>query len=125
MTALVDTSVLIDTLHGDAAATSLLLSCRRAGPVHASEITRAEVLRGMRPRERRATESLLSTLTWHPLDTGLAELAGDLGRRWLPTHRDIDTADLVIAATAVHLEVPLLTRNVKHFPMFPDLAAPY
>ena len=30
-----------------------------------------------------------------------------------------------IAATTIRLRARLLTRNVKHFPMFPDLRAPY
>jgi predicted nucleic acid-binding protein len=42
-----------------------------------------------------------------------------------PGNRGIDTADLAIAATAMALDVRLLTRNVKHFPMFAGLAAPY
>lgn len=33
--------------------------------------------------------------------------------------------DLGIAATAMLADCHLLTRNVKHFPMFPDLRAPY
>ena len=45
--------------------------------------------------------------------------------RQLPSHRGIDSADLAIAATAAGLEARLLTRNVRHFPMFPDLRSPY
>ena len=84
-----------------------------------------EVLAGMRPREEAATRALLAVLTWHPLDDRVAEVAGDLGRRWLPSNRGIDSADLAIASTAVLLDAALLTRNVKHFPMFSDLSAPY
>lgn len=40
-------------------------------------------------------------------------------------HRTIDSADLAIAATVIALDARLLTRNVKRFPMFGDLAAPY
>lgn len=68
---------------------------------------------------------LLSTLIWHPVDAEVAEDAGALGRRWLPSHRTIDGADLAIAATAVRIGARLLTRNVRHFPMFPELQAPY
>lgn len=125
MTVLVDTSVLIDVLRGEPAAAELLRDERRKAPLHASEVTRLEVLAGMRPNEERGTRQLLEILVWHPLDEAVAELAGDLGRRWLPGNRGIDSADLAIAATAVTLEAKLLTRNVRHFPMFPDLAAPY
>ena len=125
MSALVDTSVLIDVLRGEAAAAEVLRQARTAGPLHASEVTRLEVLVGMRPQEEAATRDLLAVFTWHPLDERVAEIAGDLGRRWLPGNRRIDPADLAIAATAVLLDAELLTRNVKHFPMFSELSAPY
>ncbi|MBN9215491.1 MAG: hypothetical protein ABS62_04590 [Microbacterium sp. SCN 70-200] len=122
---LVDTSILIDVLRGQDAAVAVLQASHRRGPLHASEITRMEVLAGMRPREEAPTRTLLRLLTWHPVDEGVAERAGALGREWLPSHRGIDSADLAIAATALGLGVPLLTRNVKHFPMIPGLVAPY
>ena len=125
MTALVDTSVLIDYLRGHEQAAAVLEGERAAGPLQASEITRLEVLAGMRPDEEAATRSLLSALIWHAVDADVAEAAGALGRRWLPSHHSIDGADLAIAATAVSTRSRLLTCNVRHFPMFPDLRAPY
>ena len=125
MIALVDTSVLIDYLRGHAGAGDLLERERAADVLHASEITRIEVLAGMRPAEEDDTLALLSTLVWHPVDSEIAEEAGALGRRWLPSHRTIDSADLAIAATVVRTDARLLTRNVRHFPMFTDLLPPY
>lgn len=124
MTSLVDTSVLIDHLRGDPGAHAALRSAREAGVLHASEITRVEILAGMRDTEEEPTRTLLGSLVWHPVTAELVELAGDLGRRWLRSHR-LDAADLVIAATAMDTGADLLTRNVKHFPMFPGLTAPY
>lgn len=117
--------MLIDYLRGLEAAAIVLERERAAAPLHASEITRLEVLAGMRPVEEPATRSLLSTLRWHPVDADIAEDAGALGRRWIPSHHTIDGADLAIAATALRTGSRLLTRNVKHFPMFADLQAPY
>ena len=125
MSVLVDTSVLIDVLRGETAAADLLREARATGPLHASEVTRLEVLAGTRPLEEVATRALLAVLTWHPLDEGVADKAGELGRAWLPGNRGIDTADLAIAATAVLLDARLFTKNVKHFPMFEGLSAPY
>ncbi|MDT0203498.1 type II toxin-antitoxin system VapC family toxin [Nocardioides sp. AE5] len=125
MSVLVDTSVLIDVLRGDATAGKVLRDARMVGPVHASEVTRLEVLAGMRASEETPTRALLAVLQWHPLDERVAEVAGELGRRWLPGNRGIDSADLAIAATAMLLDASLLTRNVKHFPMFDGLTAPY
>jgi len=125
VSALVDTSILIDYLRGNAGAGDLLERERAADVLHASEITRIEVLAGMRPAEEDDTRALLSTLVWHPVDAEIAEEAGALGRQWLPSHHTIDSADLAIAATAVRTDARLLTRNVRHFPMFTDLQAPY
>ncbi len=125
MTALVDTSVLIDYLRGDQQAAEVLERERAAAALHASEITRLEVLAGMQPAEEGGTRLLLSTIIWHPVDTEVAEEAGVLGRKWLPSHHSIDSADLAIAATAIRTGSRLLTRNVRHFPMFSGLLAPY
>jgi len=125
MSALVDTSVLIDHLRGHEAAAHLLEKERAVDVLHASEITRLEVLAGMRPAEEVQTRSLLSTLVWHPVDAEVAEEAGMLGRRWLPSHNAVDGADLAIAATAILIGGRLLTLNVRHFPMFSELRPPY
>jgi predicted nucleic acid-binding protein len=93
--------------------------------LHASEITRLEVLAGLRPPEEEGTRGLLASLVWHPVDAEEAEQAGALGRRWLPSRHTIDSADLAIAATVRLNNLRLLTRNVRHFPMFPDLRSPY
>lgn len=115
MSALVDTSVLIDYLRGHESAAELLETERSSGVLHASEITRLEVLAGMRPEEEEPTRLLLSTLVWHEIDAEVAEQAGALGRRWLPSHHGIDGADLAIAATAILTGASLLTLNVRHF----------
>jgi predicted nucleic acid-binding protein len=88
-------------------------------------MTRLEVLAGMRASEEGATRLLLTLFHWHPLDPMIAERAGELGRRWLPSHGSNDGADLAIAATAMLTGSSLLACNVKHFPMFPDLKKPY
>jgi len=120
-----DRHVGIDRLRGHRQAAAVLERERAAGPLQASEITRVEVLAGMRSDEQEATRSLLSALAWHPVDADVAEDAGALGRRWLSSRHTIDGADLAIAATAIRTGSRLLTRNVRHFPMFPDLHAPY
>ncbi len=99
---------------------------RASAPLHASEITRLEVLVAMRTTEEKGTRALLATtFIWHPVDPTVAEEAGELGRRWLPSHHTIDGADLAIAATTIRTSSRLLTRNVRHFPMFTDLRSPY
>ena len=125
MTLIVDTSILIDFLRGDSRASEAMRRWRSEGELHASEITRLEVLAGLRPSEQARTRVTLSALVWHPVDEAIAEGAGALGRQWLASHNSIDAADLAIAATALALDAELATRNVRHFPMFPALQSPY
>ena len=125
MTVLVDTSVLVDYLRGHDGARAVLEAERLVAPLQASEITRLEVLAGMKPQEEGATRVLLSVLNWHAVDAEIAERAGALGRAWLASHRAIDSADLAIAATALATGSQLLPCNVQHFPMFADLRKPY
>jgi predicted nucleic acid-binding protein len=125
LSAVVDSAVLIDALRGHPAAGALLRSVQAVGDLHASEITRVEILAGMRRGEEEGTRAVLGALFWHPVDTEVAEMAAQFGRAWLPNHNGIDTPDLIVAATAQLLELPLLTTNVKHFPMFGGLKAPY
>ena len=91
----------------------------------ASEIVKFEVLSGVRANEREAVEQFFSLVDWLALDEPTIRLAADLAREFPRAHSGIDTADYLIAATALHTRARLLTTNVRHFPMFPNLAAPY
>lgn len=125
MSTLVDTSVLIDHTRGISGAHDVLAQAAEFGELHSSEIVRTELLVLIKERELAAITPLIDAIVWHPVDRQVSELAGSLGRRWLPSHNGIDAADFVIAATATLLGAELLTKNVKHFPMFPGLRAPY
>lgn len=126
MTVLVDTSVLIDHLRGDPDARQALRTAADGGErLAASVVTKVEVLAGMRPAEQAATRRLLDVLDWIPLDDAVAEHAGQLANRYLRSHPGVDPVDYVIAATADTLDAALWTRNLRHFPMFPELTSPY
>lgn len=118
-----DTNVLIDILRGRESALAWLKT--QPAPPVCSEMSRVEVLRGMRSGERPATERLLAEIDWMAVDARVGVRAGELGRAFRRSHPGLALADLVIGATAEVLEAELATRNVRHFPMFPDLRAPY
>lgn len=127
MRLVLDTSVLIDHLRGrPKAATGIIPRAIAEGDeLWSSHVVRAEVLAGMRAVEESATRDLLRLITWVDVDESLAEAAGALGRRFLSSHPGIEVTDLIVAALAQHLDAELRTTNVKHFPMFIGLKAPY
>lgn len=126
MTAVVDTSVLIDHLRGDDRPRQLVRAARSSGTrVVASVLTKVEILAGVRPDETEATRRLLDRLDWIDVDDEVAEQAGALAARYVRSHPGIEVVDYVIAASAQRLDAELWTTNVRHFPMFEDLASPY
>jgi predicted nucleic acid-binding protein len=126
VTVLVDTSILIDHLRGDERAHRLLTESQLRGEALAgSVLTKVEVLAGMRPEERVPTRRLLDAIEWLEVDDPLAERAGALAAQFVRSHPGVEVVDYVIAATVERLGAQLLTRNRKHFPMFPDLSDPY
>jgi predicted nucleic acid-binding protein len=122
-----DTSILIDTLRGVPAAREAIIAARDARhEVSASVVTKIELLSGMRSPEKSATRRLIASLTWIAVSDEIAEAAGELARAYRRSHQGIGVVDYVIAATVEHLNAQLWTLNVRHFPMFPELAAaPY
>ncbi len=118
-----DTTVLVDLLRGSSDANAFRDALDRQ--ITCSEVTRVELLSGMRSAERGSTERLFSVIRWIPVDEGIARNAGSLGRRFRRSHAGIGAVDLIIAATALELSAPLATVNVRHFPMFEGLRPPY
>ncbi|WP_322769528.1 type II toxin-antitoxin system VapC family toxin [Frankia sp. Cr1] len=126
MAIVVDTSVLIDHLRGDQDARDALREAAAAGErLAASVLTKVEILAGMRKGEERVTRRLLDSLDLIGVDDVVAERAGMLANQYLRSHPGVDPVDYVIAATAQQLGAKLWTRNLKHFPMFSGLSAPY
>jgi len=123
MRVVLDTSVLVDHLRSSPPAEEYLAGLHERPAC--SEISRIEVIQGLRSAERKAAEKLFQLIEWIPVTEAIARQAGELGRRWRRSHPGIGVADLAIAATAKQIEATLATRNLKHFPMFRNLRAPY
>lgn len=123
---LLDTSVLIDHLRGVAPAAGRLTAALAAGDeLWSVTVVRTEILAGARPGEEATIARLLDLLRWLDVTPELADAAGRLAATYLRSHPGVDTVDYLVAAGAQHLEAELLTMNVRHFPMFPGLRAPY
>jgi predicted nucleic acid-binding protein len=120
---LLDSSVLVDHLRSFEPATEYMAALEER-PV-CSEISRIEILQSLRSPKHAAAEKLFALIEWIAVDEQISRRAGELGRRWRRTHTGLGVADLAVAATVLQLGAQLATRNVKHFPMFGNLAAPY
>jgi predicted nucleic acid-binding protein len=123
VTLVFDTSILIDILRNDLSALEYVRTVPEVPSC--SEVTRVEVMRGLRRAERASAERLFQAVRWVPVDEPIARRAGELGRRWDRHRPGISLADLVVAATVEQVGAELATTNVRHFPMLGDLRPPY
>jgi predicted nucleic acid-binding protein len=120
----VDTSVLVDHVRGRQEAREAVRS-RTADGVWSVTTVRAELIAGMRPEDGPAIRDVLQTVGWLDVESALADLAGRMARHYRRTHPGIGILDYLVAAGAQIMGAQLLTLNIKHFPMFPDLEAPF
>lgn len=120
---LLDTCILINLLRGRSSAGEFIKDL--PVPPSISAVTATELIAGVRgAKEREAIDRLLAAYDVKSIDTKTAVLAGEYVRQYGPSH-STDPIDALIAATAKRFAIPLATLNVKHFPMFDDLARAY
>jgi predicted nucleic acid-binding protein len=119
---LLDTDVLIEHLRGNARATTLVVSAIETAEAACSVLTRFEVLAGMRSHEQHEIRALLDVFTNWPVTEDIANRAGEWARKFRSSHAHVGAVDYLIAATAERFGAELITRNVKHYPMFPGLS---
>jgi predicted nucleic acid-binding protein len=75
-------------------------------------------------RKRRETfvEELFQAVAVQPLTLEVARLAGRIHGEQMGQGISIDFPDLLIGATALHLGYDVVTLNVRHFQMIPNLS---
>src|SRR5436305_1735936 len=118
---LLDTSVIVDTMNGKRNRGYLLDSLLEGRNLLACcAINVTEVYAGIRPSEARATDSFLRSLKFYEITWEIAQLGGELKRRWAAKGHTLALPDVTIAAVALTNGLTLLTDNRKDFPM-PEL----
>ena len=116
-----DTSVLIDTLKRKPLRTKLLRGLLSQGhSLACCAVTVGEIYAGMHPGEAASTEEFLSTLLWVETPFAVARKAGALRYEWARKGTTLTLTDTLIAATALHYDLTIITDNQKDFPM-PEL----
>lgn len=114
---LLDSDILIDFLRGHEKARLLISEFESAEEIPLiSTVSVAELVAGMRPGEKEATEKFLILLEKIPVSESMARLAGSFLRTYRKTH-GLELGDALVAGTAVATATTLVTRNVKHYPM--------
>jgi hypothetical protein len=120
---LVDTDVLIDFLRGQKQAVAFFKA--ESDRVCFSSITVAEVCAGIRDvREEAEIERLFFVFPVLPTTNEIAQLAGRYIRQFGKSF-SVEIPDAIIAATCSITQADLQTLNVRHYPMFRNLRAPY
>ena len=114
---LLDTNILIQFLRKTTGFLDLLTSLAGDDVLYVSVVTRLEVIRGMQEREREATFHLLDSFETLAVSLEIADKAGELIRTWRKQGVTLEDMDALIAASALHHELALVTTNAKHFPM--------
>ena len=120
---LVDTDVLIDFFRGVPPAACFFQ--KQSQEIAFSTITIAEIYAGIRSATEQAIiERTMALFPIFPVAPDIARKAGALKRAFGSSH-GVGLADAVIAATAQHQGLSLVTLNVNHFPMFKGLKPAY
>ena len=118
-----DTDVMIDLLRGNPKAGRVLKSYSER--IILSCVVVAELYAGVKgDKELAILDDLVNAFKVIPLLSSTARAAGLYCGRFRPSH-GIGLSDALIAATCDAYNAQLLTLNVKHFPMFNGLKAPY
>jgi len=112
---LVDTSVLIDYFRKQNKADSMLYRLSLEYDICVSSVTAFEFLAGENDKNKQAIQDLLNRLEVINFDLDCAGIAGKIYRELKADHQMIDTADILIGATALNVSAPLATLNLKHF----------
>jgi predicted nucleic acid-binding protein len=121
MRAYVDSDVLIWHLRGEDKALRFFKTLRESGAFElwTGAIQRAEIVFFMRSGEEENTRLFLSQFKTSPVDQAIVDLAGELFRKWNPSH-GTDTNDALLAATTLLHGGHIFSLNTRHYPM-PEL----
>lgn len=113
---LVDTSILIDLFRKTDKANSKLVALIRQGyRFSISAITEYEIYSGATPLQIDFWNTLLDQIHVLPFDKSVVSTAVAINNSLKKKRKQIDIADLFIAATAMSNNLPFSTLNRKHF----------
>lgn len=120
---LVDTSILIDYYRKTEKEYSVWIKLVRQGYSFAiSAVTKYEIYAGATQNQLAFWDNVLQAIAVLPLDEVSVDTAVTINIALKKKRKQIDLADLFIAATAVTRNLPFATLNRKHFERIDTLA---
>ena len=116
ITIMIDTSILIDYYRKTDKSNSVWISLVRKGYLFAiSSITKYEIYSGANQQQLQFWNQVLEAIDVLPYDDSAVNAAIDINSKLKKKRKQIDLADLFIAATALSNDLPFATLNKKHF----------
>ena len=117
---ILDSSFLIDVLRGSSDVVELIEAVDATGTPFVSAVTVVELSEGIHLAEATEDEQanvrqLLTDINELPFDRDCAVRAGRINADLVSSGEPIDETDVMIAATALVHDYPVVTRNVDHF----------
>jgi predicted nucleic acid-binding protein len=110
-----DTDVIIDAIHLQAIATQSLGYFSYTVGIGISTMTEMEIIVGARNKaELRAIHQFLQRFTILPISVEISHTASEILSRYILSH-GLKTPDALIAATALHHALPLLSKNQRDY----------
>lgn len=113
---LVDTSILIDYYRKTNKANAFWISLIDQGYTFSlSAITKYELYAGATVSQITFWDTILASITILPFDENCVDTVVQINKALKQKRKQIDLADLFIAATAMNNNLPIATLNIKHF----------
>jgi len=125
---LFDTTFLVDLLRGvspeakqQAEEFDTVLMNKAVSSITVLELWRGAIRSNRSEIEMKRIDELLASFLVYPVDEEVAKKAAEIEARLIAAGEAIEFEDILIAAVAVTKNLPLLTRNAKHFSRIADL----
>jgi len=116
----------VDVLRGEKTVKKAVRTVDESAIARVSSVTVMELWEGIHladssEQERRVMENLLTDVRELPFDRECAMTAGEINTTLQRDGTPIEDADVMIAATALVNDVPVVTNNTDHFERIDDL----
>ena len=119
---IIDADVIIELLRKNPLAKSFILNEVGNKNIVLSCITIAEIQQGARNKEDlQRINKLLRQYIIVPINYSISDIFEKLFEKFILSH-DSKIPDTLVASTALHYNLPLLSINQKHFKHIPDLS---